>query len=103
MLQNYKGDLAIQSYDYETVKFFKKKNFVSGLVISNKKNKEYLNKNIDVDFLSIQYDCLDTLSVKALKKDYKMLGWVLDNREDVEYYIKVYDNLIIDNIEEVFK
>ena len=38
-----------------------------------------------------------------LKKEYYLIGYTLDNRSDVEYYIKVFNNLVIDNMEEVFR
>ena len=103
LLKNYKGKVAIQSFIYDEVIFYKKKGYISGLLISDKKNKKYLNKELKVDFLSIKYDILDKTKIKLLKEKYFIIGWTIDNRKDAEEYIKVYNNLIIDNIEEVFK
>lgn len=103
ILKDYKGKFVIQSFIYDIVKFFKKKNYIVGLLVSDKKNIKYLNKSIDVDFLSIKYDVIDKVGLNILKKKYYLIGWTLDNRIDVEYYIKIFNNLIIDNIEEVFK
>lgn len=103
ILNDYKGKFVIQSFIYDIVKFFKKKNYIVGLLVGDKKNIKYLTKNIDVDFLNIKYDSVDKISLGILKKQYYLIGWTLDNRKDVEYYIKVFNNLIIDNIEEVFR
>ncbi len=103
ILCNYKGKFVIESFIYDAIKFYKKKNFIVGLMISDTLNMSYLNRNIDVDFLSIQYDILDKLKVNILKEMYYLIGWTIQNRSDAEKYIKIYDNLIIDNIEEVFR
>lgn len=103
ILNDYKGKFVIQSFIYDIVKFFKNKNYIVGLLVGDKKNIKYLTNNINVDFLNIKYDSVDKISLGILKKQYYLIGWTLDNRKDVEYYIKVFNNLIIDNIEEVFR
>ena len=102
ILSKYEGKFVIQSFIYDAVCFYKKKGFITGLLVSNK-NKKYLNKNLRVDFLSIKFDMLDKIQIKLLKEKYYVIGWTIDNRSDAEEYIKVYNNLIIDNIEEVFR
>ena len=103
ILNKYKGRVAIQSFIYDAVIFYKKKGFITGLLISDKKNKNYLNKELNVDFLSIKYNMLDKIQIKLLKERYYIIGWTIDNRNDAMEYIKLYNNLIIGNIEEVFK
>ncbi len=103
ILKDYKGKFVIQSFIYDIVKFFKKKNYIVGLLVGEKKNIKYLTKNIDVDFFNIKYDAVDKISLNILKKKYYLIGYTLDSRPLVEEYIKVFNNLIIDNIEEVFK
>ena len=103
VLKDYKGKFVIQSFIYDIVKFFKKKNFIVGLLVGEKKNIKYLTKNIDVDFFNIKYDAVDKISLNILKKKYYLIGYTLETRKDVEEYIKVFNNLVIDNIEEVFK
>ncbi len=102
LMNEYKGPFAIQSFNPEILKYFKKKKFVVGLLL-NKKDKDYLDKDYDVDFLSIKYDILDKLECNRLKEKYYLIGWTIDNKEDVNLYIKYFNNLIIDNIEEVFR
>lgn len=102
-LSGYEGKFVIQSFIYDAIKFYKKKKYIVGLLIGDKINRKYLDKDIDVDFLNIRYDSVDKVMVNMLKKKYYLIGWTLDSREQVEYYIKVFNNLVIDNIEEVFK
>jgi len=103
LLNEYKKNVALQSDNIECLKFYKKKDFVVGLIIDEKLNEIFLDNKIDVDFLSIRYNMIDKVKSNILKKDYYIIGYTLDNREEVEFYIKMYNNLIIDNIEEVFK
>ncbi len=101
ILDNYKGKFLILSDDIDIIKHYKKK-YVVGLSIKDK-NIKYLDKNYDVDVINIKYDILDRREINVLKDDYYVIGSVINNRKDAEYYIKIFNNLIIDNVEEVFK
>ena len=102
ILKDYKGKVAIQSFDYDAVRFYKKRGFITGLLI-NKKNVPLLKKKLCVDFLNIKHDLLDRMEVNLLKQKYYVICYTIDTREGVGYYIKIYNNLIVDNIEEVFR
>lgn len=101
ILDNYKGKFLLLSDDIDVIKYFKKK-YVAGLNIEDK-NIKYLDKNYDVDVINIKYDLLSKREINVLKDDYYVIGSVIDSRKDAEYYIKIYNNLIIDDVEEVFK
>ena len=101
ILDNYKGKFLILSDDIDVIKHYKKK-YVVGLNIDDK-NIKYLNKNYDVDVINVKYNILDKREINILKDDYYVVGSVINNRKDAEYYIKIFNNLIIDNVEEVFK
>lgn len=103
ILSSYKGKIALHSTNVEAIKYYKKNDYVVGLIIDENINNGYLDKDIDVDFLTIKYNLIDKVKANMLKMKYYIIGFTLDKREDVEYYIKMYNNLIIDNIEEVFK
>lgn len=103
ILKNYKGKIAFQSFDYEAIKFYKKKNYVNGLLIGKKRNREYLNKTIDIDFINVKYDTLTKVECNMLKQKYYLIGYTVNTLEDVNKYIKMFNNLVVDNIEEVFK
>lgn len=101
ILNNYKGNFLILSDDINVIKHYKKK-YVVGLNIEEK-NIKYLNKNYDVDAINIKYNMLEKREINILKDDYYVIGSVINNRKDAQYYIKIFNNLIIDNVEEVFK
>lgn len=101
ILDDYKGKFLILSDDIDIIKHYRKK-YVVGLSIKDK-NVKYLDKNYDVDAVNVKYDILDKREINVLKDDYYVIGSVINNRKDAEYYIKIFNNLIIDNVEEVFK
>lgn len=103
LLKKYNGSIAIQSFNIDIVKFFKKKGFITGLLIGVKKNRKYIEQDLDVDFLNIKYNTISKVEANMLKQKYYLIGYTLDNRKEVETYIKTFNNLVIDNIEEVFK
>ena len=103
LLKKYNGSVAIQSFNIDIVKFFKKKGFITGLLIGVKKNRKYIEQDLDVDFLNIKYNTISKVEANMLKQKYYLIGYTLDNRKEVEIYIKTFNNLVIDNIEEVFK
>lgn len=101
ILDGYKGKFLILSDDIDIIKHYKKK-YIVGLNIGNK-NIKYLDKNYEVDVINVKYDLLSKREINVLKDDYYVIGSVIDNRKDAEYYIRVFNNLIIDDVEEVFK
>ncbi len=101
ILDNYKGKFLILSDDIDVIKHYKKK-YVVGLNIEDK-NIKYLDRNYDVDVINVKYNMLEKREINILKDDYYVIGSVINNRKDAEYYIKIFNNLIIDNVEEVFK
>ena len=100
-LINKYNNITIQSKDFNILKTYKKKCIV-GLIV-DKENMSLLKSDIDVDYLSIKYEMLDKQHANILKEKYYLIGYTLDDREEVMKYIKIYNNLIVDNIEEVFK
>lgn len=102
VLKDYKGNFAIQSFIYDAVKFYKKKKYIVGLLVGKTKNRKLLKENLNVDFINIKYNTIDRVEANKLKEKYFLIGYTINKREDVDTYIKVFNNLIIDNIEEVF-
>lgn len=102
ILDKYKGMFVLLSDSYEIIKHYKKKKYNVGLII-NDSNIKYLDRSYDVDVLNIKYNLLDKREVNVLKDKYYVIASIIDNRKDAEYFIKIYNNLIIDNVEEIFK
>ncbi len=102
LLIKYNGYVLIVSENYDVLKFYKKKKYDVGLMIKQN-NLSILKKQPNVDALLLEYNLLDKIEINYLKEFYYLIGYVVDNRKDAATYIKIYNNLVIDNIEEVFK
>ncbi len=94
ILDNYKGEFAIQSSNPFVIDWFLKnrKEYVVGIVIYGELNykliKKYVNK---VDFISINKNNLPT---KIKFKNKLLLGWTIKSKDEYNKYIKYCDNLI---------
>jgi len=108
LLDNYQGKFAIQSFNPFIVNWFKKnrKDYIRGLLISNKKN---LKARIARSRLAILISKPDFLSISTkyninkinkLSKKHKILIWTVDNKEKYLKYKDKY-NLIVENIGEI--
>lgn len=95
ILDNYKGEFAIQSMNPFVIEWFYKnrKDYVIGLIIFNDLNynivKKYTKK---IDFISINKKRLPFKSKKLV------LGWTIKNDKEYKKYVKLCDNLICENI-----
>lgn len=95
ILDNYKGEFAIQSINPFVIDWFYKnrKDYVIGLIIFNELNynivKKYTKK---IDFISIYKKQLPFKSKKLV------LGWTVRNNKEYKKYIELCDNLICENI-----
>ena len=96
ILDNYKGEFAIQSMNPFVIDWFYKnrKDYIIGLIIFNELNynivKKYTKK---IDFISIYKKQLPLKSKKLV------LGWTIKNKNEYEKYKELCDNLICENIE----
>ena len=108
VLNNYKGDYAIQSFNFKTIYWFKKHypNILRGQLASNHKKtkmffiKKYFLKKMIFNFLtkpnfiSYNYEEISIRKISKLKKKYIVLGWTIKTKTEYNKYIKYYDNLI---------
>ena len=96
ILDNYKGEFAIQSMNPFVIDWFYKnrKDYVIGLIIFNDLNynlvKKYTKK---IDFLSVYKKQLPFTSKKLI------LGWTIRKMVEYEKYKSLCDNLICENID----
>lgn len=95
ILDNYKGEFAIQSMNPFVIDWFYKnrKDYVIGLIIYNELNynivKKYTKK---IDFISVYKKQL------PLKVNKLVLGWTIKNNKEYQKYKNLCDNLICENI-----
>lgn len=108
ILDSYKGDYAIQSFNPLSINWFKKNrpNVIRGQLSSNFKNdkmsilkklilsKMLLNCITKPDFISYDVNSIDLKSVKKIRSKKMILGWTIRSKEEYERLIKHYDNLI---------
>ena len=95
LLDNYKGEFAIQSMNPFVIDWFYKnrKDYVIGLIIFNDLNynivKKYTKK---IDFISVYKKQL------PFKINKLVLGWTIRKKSEYEKYKNLCDNLICENI-----
>ena len=109
ILNNYKGEYAIQSFNPLTIYWFKKNypNILRGQLSYKFKTKKilklkkYILSNMffniitKPNFISYKYDELSLSKIKKYKqKNITILGWTITNKKEYNKYIKIYDNLI---------
>ena len=109
ILNKYKGEYAIQSFNPKTVYWFKKNypNILRGQLsckyYGKKINKieKYILSNMlfniitKPNFISYKYDELSIDKINKYKsKGLKVLGWTIKTKKEYDKYIKYYDNLI---------
>ena len=110
ILDTYKGDFAIQSFNPFVINWFKKyrPQVLRGQLAAGFKSenviKRFFLKNMVLniftkpDFISYAVNDLSLEKVKSIRKKRLLLGWTVKTDEQKEKYIKEYDNLICENI-----
>ena len=95
LLDNYKGEFAIQSINPFVIDWFYKnrKDYIIGLIVFNDLNyklvKKYTKK---IDFISVYKKQL------PFKMNKLVLGWTIRNKKELEKNKYLCDNLICENI-----
>lgn len=112
ILNDYKGEYAIQSFNPKVLLWFKKNypNILRGqLSYSYKRNKffkikklflksMFLNFLTKPNFISYKYNELSERKLnKFKKKNIKVLGWTVKSKKDFKKYSHYYDNLICED------
>jgi len=101
IVRSYNGEVAIQSFDKNSIRWFKNNApfFKLGL-ISNDINLTVDEVNeLGVDFLALDISILELDVVKDLKNyGYHILTWTVDTFEKYEKSLKLADNCIFEKI-----
>lgn len=94
ILDNYKGEFAIQSLNPFVIDWFYKnrKDYIVGLIVLNELNYSVFKKTIKkIDFISINKK---QLPFKHSTKNKLLIGWTIKTNEEYTKYIHYCDNLI---------
>jgi len=105
VLDNYSGDFVIKSFDVRIVNWFlKNTNYITGLLIANRKKSFYdwlMNKKVTVsilkpDFLSVDYSIIHSKMVQDFRKKNPVLVWTIKNSEILKNVEKNADSYLIE-------
>ena len=110
ILDNYDGIFAIQSFNFLSIKWFKKnrKNYVIGVLASNFKNKKInpiyklisktllFDKILKCDFISYDIRSLPNKYVINKRKNKPIFGWTFKTQESYEKLSKYCDCVIVE-------
>ena len=110
VLDNYKGEFAIQSFDPSIVSYFRfhKNSYLRGLLLYDKKDdkfKRICNTILSIpickpDFLSINKSMIDYKNIKRFNKKKDVFVWTIKSKKELEKYYDMCDNVIC-NIKEI--
>ena len=95
LLDNYKGEFAIQSINPFVIDWFYKnrKDYVLGLIVFNDLNYKLVKKYVKkIDFISVYKKQL------PFKINKLVLGWTIRNKKELKKYKYLSDNLICENM-----
>ena len=112
IMKDYKGLYAFQSFSPFSLIYLKKHypNVPRGLLVSDLKNnkiniiKKFLLKNmvfnflIKLDFISVNYNYLNSKKIQKLRNNKLILTWTIRNNDDLNNVKDLCDNYIVENI-----
>lgn len=112
IMKDYKGLYAFQSFSPFSLIYLKKHypNVPRGLLVSDFKNnkiniiKKFLLKNmvfnflIKLDFISVNYNYLNSKKIQKLRNNKLILTWTIRNNDDLNNVKDLCDNYIVENI-----
>ena len=101
ILDNYKGEFAVQSFDPYIVSYFRfhKNDYIRGLLLNGKKIKGLISNNILIpickpDFLSINKNMSNNKKIKKYNDKKEVFIWTIKSKNDIDKYKNKCDNLI---------
>ena len=103
-LMTYDGEVAIQSFNEKTVKwFYKNATEIPVGLLANKTDfrREYFFKKYD--FLNVKLDVYDDKKIREMREKKMILGYGVKDLITLNAKKDVYDNLVCDNLLEIDK
>ncbi len=109
ILQKYKGNYAIQSFDKKVIQWYEENNtnVIKGMLIKNQSGLNYINKEaiqyennlINIDFMSTSLAIVDNQQIQYLRsKGLKVLSWTIKSTKGLDKAHKYSDNYIFEDI-----
>lgn len=102
LLDNYKGEFAIQSFNIKTLKWFYKnrKHIGIGYLIGKKNyHKDPFFKKYD--FINILYSLFSDKKIRKMREDKMVIAYGIKDKKEYDLKKDVYDNLTCDNLLEI--
>lgn len=105
ILNNYKYDYVIKSFDVRIVYWFlHNTDYLTGLLIANRKKSIYdwimrktiLLSGLNPDFISVDYHLLDYSSIKKFRLKKPVLAWTINNYQVLEMVKDRADSYLIE-------
>lgn len=105
VLDNYSGDFVIKSFDVRIVNWFlKNTNYISGLLIANRKKSFYdwiMRQKITLsilkpNFISVDYHIVDKKVIQNLRKKKPVLVWTIRDKNDLNKVKNKADSYLIE-------
>lgn len=106
LLDNYKGDFAVQSFNPLTILWFKlnRPNYVRGQLVSNifpnnflinyVLRKMFTNVITNPDYIAVNLEMLKDENIQKLRNKYLVLGYTIHSKKDFLIYKDKADNFI---------
>jgi len=101
IIRSYEGEIAIQSFNTKSIRWFKKNApfYKLGLVSNNPELAVEEIDELGVDFLALDINILDSSIVKNIKNQkFQILTWTVDTPEKYKKSQKLADNCIFEKI-----
>ena len=101
IIRSYEGEIAIQSFNTKSIRWFKKNApfYKLGLVSNSPELTVEEIGELGVDFLALDINILDTSIVKNLKNQkFQILTWTVDTPDKYKKSQKLADNCIFEKI-----
>ena len=101
IIRSYEGEIAIQSFNADSIRWFKENApfYKLGLVSNNPKLTVEEVFELGVDFLALDINILDSAIIRNLKSEkFQILTWTVDTFEKYEKSQKLADNCIFEKI-----
>lgn len=100
-IKDYKGKFAIQSFSPSIIAYFKKYDYIRGLLIPSKNSLRNFFKNTfsllfycKPDFLSVNKKIYNQKKVKRFLKNKPVFCYSINSKEEYDFYKKKYTNVI---------